>query len=267
MDLAETISNFSTTSDLTYRFFPGNGPLLVFIHGVLDRGRSFYRMKSRLKDRAILVYDRRGYGESINLEIPYRSSIEESISDLNSLLSELPAILIGHSYGAVIALGGAISLDNILGCVIYEPPLSWLPWWTTLNGASAGIAVDTDPHDAVDIFMSNSLGKDRWSRLNPNIKDELYSQGETLIAELTNLRQKAPFDPDRILLPMVLSYGSESTQRQKRGIEYLSEHILNSRQVEILGAKHNAHMTHYKDFANMIESSINYILGWHDEND
>jgi pimeloyl-ACP methyl ester carboxylesterase len=254
------IDSFRTESDLTYSFYPGEEPILVFIHGVMDRGRSFLRVKSRLKSRAILIYDRRGYGSSRNLNQPFNSTVEDSIFDLSQLISNYKVILIGHSYGAVISLGACLKLDNIIGAVIYEAPLSWLPWWATMNSPSSKIFTDQSPKEAVDNFMNNVLGPDRWKRVKPTLKEDLYQQGDVLIAELANLRTSQPFNINEITQPIILSFGSESTDRQKKGMRYLSENILNSQVVEILGAKHNAHMTHYKDFANMIESAISFIL-------
>ncbi len=259
------IEQYSTSTDLGYSFYGGSAPLVVFVHGVLDRGRSFLRIKSRLTDQAVLLYDRRGYGDSPVIDNLIHSdinTIQLALRDLEILLDGRQTILVGHSFGAVVSLKASLEIKNVLGCVIYEPPLSWLSWWVSPLVTAGQISQNTKPTEAVEMFMTNSLGQARWTKLSDKIKKDLYSRGEILIKELTDLRKEAPFDVDKITAPMVLACGSESNPRQKRGIEYLGEHILNSKTVEILGAKHNAHMTHYKDFANLIESSVSYICNW-----
>ena len=82
----------------------GQGPALVFIHGLLGFWRNFYSFSQALKrDYKILLYDQRGHGRSFHQE-PY--TVAKLAQDLKNLLDSLncrPAILAGHSLGAYVS--------------------------------------------------------------------------------------------------------------------------------------------------------------------
>ena len=81
--------------------------VVVLVHGVLDRGRSFRRVAEILAtDFRVLYYDRRGYAAAAD---PFALPVDADrhITDLLAVLDGRPATVVGHSFGGVIALGAA----------------------------------------------------------------------------------------------------------------------------------------------------------------
>lgn len=79
----------------------GAGKRAVCVHGSLSWGTFAFREQRPLaRTRALLLPDRRGYGSSPPTP---RADFEVDAADIAGLLSS-PADLVGHSYGAVVAL-------------------------------------------------------------------------------------------------------------------------------------------------------------------
>lgn len=82
----------------------GQGPPLVFIHGILGFWRNFYSIGQELKNNyTVILYDQRGHGRSFHQE-PY--TLKHLAGDLKELLNFLkyqPVTLIGHSLGAYVS--------------------------------------------------------------------------------------------------------------------------------------------------------------------
>ena len=83
-----------------------SGPLVVVIHGSMDRSAGMLKVARQLDDRAhVLRYDRRGYGRSCPHDGPY--GMHQQVDDLAALLADRAAVLVGHSYGGNVALATA----------------------------------------------------------------------------------------------------------------------------------------------------------------
>jgi len=62
-----------------------DGPLVVFVHGSLDRAGSFARVTRRLPELHTVAYDRRGYHRSGHL-LPVHDSLDGHVEDLLSVV-------------------------------------------------------------------------------------------------------------------------------------------------------------------------------------
>src|SRR5687768_1007595 len=80
------------------------GPIVVLVHGSMDRSGSWVRVARELRDRHTLRYDRRGYGRSLDVG---PGTMEEHIADLFDVIQGRVCVVAGHSYGAAIALAAA----------------------------------------------------------------------------------------------------------------------------------------------------------------
>jgi pimeloyl-ACP methyl ester carboxylesterase len=109
-------------------------PAVVLIAGRNDIALSWGPVLAALAGRAHAVaYDRAGLGDSdADAQIP---SAERSVADLSRLIDALdsgPCVVVGHSYGGLLALLLAASRpDQISGLVLVDPALpamvDWLP--------------------------------------------------------------------------------------------------------------------------------------------
>jgi len=103
-------------------FRVGAGPALVFVHGSISDHRDWKKVARILSARyTCILMDRRGRGHSRNLSAAY--SIENEYEDVAAVVASAGAgaCLVGHSFGAVCALGGA-ALCPVRRLVLYEPP-------------------------------------------------------------------------------------------------------------------------------------------------
>ncbi|MHB1788094.1 MAG: alpha/beta fold hydrolase [Acidimicrobiales bacterium] len=103
-------------------------PVVVLVHGALDRAASFARVRRRLVDLPVVTYDRRGYHRSRrDGEAP--AVITDHVEDLLEVIGGRPAVVVGHSLGGVLALMAACrpgGPDPVVSVAAYEPPLPWL---------------------------------------------------------------------------------------------------------------------------------------------
>lgn len=240
-------------------------PLLVLVHGSLDRAGSFARVLRRLRDLHTLVYDRRGYHRSRDL-LPVHATLGGHVDDLLGVIDDRPAVVVGHSYGGIIALDAALRPGGpgpILAIAAYEPPLPWLASRSETPGAS-GRPVDRrgpeetgDPAERAERFFRRMVGDSAWERLPEAAKADRRADGPALAAEMDAIRvTEAPFDVAALHRPHHLRSGGNSLPRHREAVEWLVAHTPAARLVEIAGAGHGAHLTHPDAFAAMARETV-----------
>jgi pimeloyl-ACP methyl ester carboxylesterase len=104
---------------------PANGPPLVMFHGVGRRGIDFLPIVPALATRwHLLLIDHRGHGGSGRAPGWYRVSdhVEDALTVLNWL--GRPAVLFGHSLGALVTAGTAAARPELVRAVVLEDPPS-----------------------------------------------------------------------------------------------------------------------------------------------
>ncbi|MFJ6675589.1 alpha/beta fold hydrolase [Actinosynnema sp. NPDC091369] len=104
---------------------PADVPPAVFLHGVLSWGSDetygFGHQRPLGAHRRLLLVDRRGHGESPDLDGPHRTDYEVDAADAVALLAG-GAHLVGHSYGAVAAmLAAATGPDLVRSLCLIQP--------------------------------------------------------------------------------------------------------------------------------------------------
>lgn len=107
----------------------GSGPPLVLVHGSFSDHRTNWELVSpRLAERfSVVAIARRGRGETDATEWHGVLDEAEDVAAVLAVLDE-PAFLLGHSYGAHVALAAALERsDRIAKLVLYEPPRTNLP--------------------------------------------------------------------------------------------------------------------------------------------
>lgn len=103
---------------------PENGPPLVLLHGVLRGWTDWSPMLDVLATRWQLIgVDLRGHGQSDRT--PGNYLVVDYVRDIVGLLSQIadePAVLLGHSLGAMVALATAAEAPTAFRAVIAEDP-------------------------------------------------------------------------------------------------------------------------------------------------
>ena len=112
---------------INYAAGPAGGPPLVLLHGVTGRWQTWLSVMPDLAVRwRLFALDLRGHGRSGRAAGAYR--IMEYAADVIALLRRQagePAVLVGHSLGAIIAIAVAAEApDAVRAVVLEDPPLA-----------------------------------------------------------------------------------------------------------------------------------------------
>ena len=245
---------------------PADAPVVVLIHGAMDRSASFGRSARLLADLPVIRYDRRGYGHSTDLGV---GDLDLHVADVVTVLARRPAILVGHSIGGVIALAAAQREPALVMSIgAWEAPMPWAPWWpkSSAGGAALGAVPQTgtagspgsdlseaQAGDAAERFMRKMIGDDRWGRLPPGTRAARRAEGRALVADVGSLRREtAPYDATALAQPVVAGCGSESVPYHRRAATELAATVVRAELMVVEGASHGAHLSHPRDFAGFV---------------
>lgn len=102
----------------------GDGPPLVLVHGAGVVANNWVTVLPGLtKHFTVYAMERRGRGESGDNQ-PY--AIEREVEDIAALVDSIgqPVGLLGHSFGANLALEAGLLTNNVHKLLLYEPPLN-----------------------------------------------------------------------------------------------------------------------------------------------
>lgn len=233
---------------------PGPGPLVVLVHGSMDRSTSFGRTSRLLTDLHVVAYDRLGYGHS-PADHPHQT-LAGHVADLLAVADGRPCAVVGHSYGGDVALMAAIERPDVVVAVgAFEAPMPWAPWWPTESAGGAAVAAPT-PEDAAEAFMLKVVGERIWTRLPRATREARRAEGATLLAEMRSIRDQAPFDPAAVAVPVVAGCGTASERRHQESAARLVEAVADAELHPIEGAGHGAHMSHPADFAAFVRRVV-----------
>jgi pimeloyl-ACP methyl ester carboxylesterase len=246
-DVATSRVIWSTTSG------DEGAPLVALVHGSMDRSAGVLRLSRRLDARfRVLRYDRRGYGRSSAAPGPW--TVAANVDDLERLVEghlvdDGRAVIVGHSFGGVVALGLAARRPDLVEAVaVYEMPLSWLDWWPRDSAGAAAMAA-ADPGAAAEAFMRRLVGDDVWERLPAARRDDRRREGAAMVSELADLRRCAPWEPARVGAPVLVLVGEHARPHHRRAFDHLGEILPQVRRRTVDGAGHAGPHTHPDDVA------------------
>jgi pimeloyl-ACP methyl ester carboxylesterase len=235
-----------------------HAPLVVLVHGSMDRSAAFARCRRHLRDLHVVVYDRRGYGRSAGLGAP---DIDGHADDLIAVIDGRPCVVVGHSIGGLFALVAAQRAAPPIRAVgAFETPMPWVGWWPadSAGGAATIGAGGGDPAAVAERFMRRMIGDERWEGLPEGTKEARRVEGAALLAELVSMRSgRAAYDIGEIRVPVVAGRGSESRPHHIRTAETLAE-LAGQRggAFVVEGAGHGAHVSHPEQFAAFVRLAV-----------
>ncbi|MGC4851809.1 alpha/beta fold hydrolase [Micromonospora sp. DT4] len=228
---------------------------MLYVHGTLDSSASFIRGSRRyLPQWRSLAYDRRGWGHSRRAGHA-TCGLGRHVADLQDILARhQPDIVVGHSYGGLVALNALWQSPALAGAlVVYEPPIRWLPWWPDLAPWEALVreADVEDPTEAVRRLRTAVLGREvtrGTGRPDADIED-----GRALLAEMSDAElNTVGFEPLTFGVPTVAAAGVNSLEHDRRTTRGLAELILRGVYVELPRAAHIAHITDPEAFFGLV---------------
>lgn len=170
----------------------GDGPSLIFVHGMCGDARVWADQVHSLSDRfRCTTYDRRGHTRSPRTETT--ETVELHADDLVGLITALdlaPTIVVGSSGGARVALDLIRRYPHLVrGAVLSEPPVGALApeLFPAMIGEVAPAvkhAADTEgPRAAVDAFFA-AICPGLWSQIDDSLKDRYRDNAPLLFADL-----------------------------------------------------------------------------------
>jgi 3-oxoadipate enol-lactonase len=170
----------------------GDGPSLLFVHGMCGDCRVWTDQVNRLADRfRCTTYDRRGHTRSPRTDAP--ETVELHADDLAGLITALdvaPTIVVGSSGGARVTLDLIRRYPHLVrGAVLSEPPVGALApdLFSSMIGDVAPAvqhAAETHgPRAAVDAFFA-AICPGLWFRIDDSQKDRYRDNAPMLFVDL-----------------------------------------------------------------------------------
>ena len=225
----------------------GDGPPLVLVHGAGSARWSFDAVRPHLEPRfTVIAIDRRGRGDSTDGR---EYALERECEDVAAVVRDAGAgaLLVGHSYGGLVAAGAAQLLD-LPRLALYEPAMGGglttgetIERWERMIEAGDGEAVVREFYrdiagygeDAIDELARGPVWEAR-TRIVPTVPRELR-------AELAHR-----FDPDALAaltMPVLLLLGTESPDWAVRSVRAYADAIPGAELSMLEGQGHSANMT------------------------
>jgi pimeloyl-ACP methyl ester carboxylesterase len=224
----------------------------------MDRSTSFTPVVQALAGLAVLTYDRRGYARSADAQPP-ATTVADHVADLTALLDGRTAVVVGHSYGADVALAAALAGDADIAAVgAFEPPTPWLPGWATPGAESL---ISGEPAATAERFFRHLVGDEAWDRLPERTRQARRAEGRALLSDVESItRPPGPWQPDDLRrlaerIPVLLGCGRQSWRHQRESAEGLST-ATGIPTTWIDGAGHGAHISHPAEFAAWVRSVV-----------
>lgn len=241
-------------------------PTVVLVHGAMDRAASFGRTMRRLGDVDVIAYDRRGYAGS-----PVRGEgrIADHAEDLATVIDWAgrgPVTVVGHSLGGTVAVALASGRpDLVRSLMAFESPFPLLDdSFDEVGGGAVAIGLRDGAAAGAEHFYRLMVGDQVWSRLRDRDRAARRAEGEALMSELIDLRDRSrAVDPRGIGVPVLVGSGGLSGARLRASAEQLHAALPGSGRLVIDTAGHGAHLTHPDEFARCCRVAAD-PAGWHD---
>lgn len=231
---------------------PSGAPPLVLLHATLSTSRQLVALGSALASAGpVLLLDRRGSGDS-RLAVPVPLNVATHVDDLEDVLDAeaiRAAVLVGHSFGGVVALEAAARLvGRVAAVVAWEAPYAAVAD-TATREALESVALATvraglggGPAAAAETFMNAVAGRDAWAAMPARTRSFLEDEGGGAIADV-GLVGLDPAMLDGIRAPVGLLTGDASEPFYAAIADALAVRIPHARRVRLAGLRHPAPIT------------------------
>lgn len=269
------------------------GPVVIFVHGGLDRGASFGRTALRLPELGLVTYDRRGYRGSrgagaarlpVHVEDliriagayagpappPPAGQPSAAVPPAGQPSADVPpakaagrVVAVGHSVGATLVLwAGVAAPRRFAALAAYEPSMPWLGFHRTAaptagDGRPVGPAPDADPAEEAERFFRRMVGNAAWERLGDQERASRRADGPALLEDLRGIRVPAPFDVTALRVPTVVAAGGPaSLEHHRQTVAWLADHVAAVQASDVREAGHGAHLSHPDAFAALVRLAV-----------
>ncbi|AGB38742.1 alpha/beta fold hydrolase [Natronococcus occultus] len=226
----------------------GSGPPLVLVHGSTATHTAWEPVRPAFAEQfTVYAMDRRGLGESEDAD---EYALEREAEDVTALVESLaaPAVLFGHSYGALVSLEAALRTDGLRVLVLYEPvfPVGDDELYAEALLAEMGTLHDEGASEELLVVFLEEIVELPPAEIDALRSDAswpaLVETSRTLYRE-TATEHEYEFDPSRVgelPTPTVLVTGTESPTDFRAPTAALDEALPDSRVVTLDERGHDA---------------------------
>ena len=220
----------------------GQGPSMVFVHGMCGDGRVWDDQVSRLSDRfRCTTYDRRGHTRSPRTDVA--ETVDLHADDLAALITTLdlaPTIVVGSSGGARVSLDLIRRYPQLVrGAVLSEPPVgAFAPdlfpdFIAEVAPPVKRAAENQGPRAAVDAFFT-AVCPGLWSQIDEPRKDRYRDNASMLFADLGMPGYEiAHDDVASINVPTLVVAGTTSHAALRTAAQTLANWLPDARYLEL----------------------------------
>lgn len=245
----------------------GSGTPVLLLHATLSTGAQLRPLARALVAGGgleVIAVDRRGSGES-RLDLARPLDVATHVADLAAILDaggHPAAILVGHSFGGVVALEFAARLPaRALAVVAYEPPYGAVADAAT-KSVLASLATATEeagrrdgPAAAAETFLRAVAGDAAWEALPKRSRRFLAGEGGGAVADVS-LRGLDPDGLRSIVAPVTLITGDASEPFYVPIADALAARIGTARRVRLPGLRHPAPIMDPEPIAAAIRAAL-----------
>lgn len=251
----------------------GHGTPVILLHSAGASHRQWRALVSQLAPRyRLLVPDLPGHGETRGLPDAARRSREDVAGVVAALAGQAgqPFHLVGHSYGAAVALKLALGWqDRLFSLTLAEPSTFELlreageetAWREIESIARRHVALANlgDLDGAADVFMGYWIGTEAWRAMPPQRRAAVRATMPAIADGWPDVyRPQAPLaDYGNLTVPTLLLRAQYTTHAAARVVELLHGTLPNHRLVEIAGAGHMAPLTHPEQVNAAVAAHLN----------
>jgi pimeloyl-ACP methyl ester carboxylesterase len=239
----------------------GSGPGVVCLHAnSSNSGQWRVLMESLAGKFHVLAADLSGSGQSAAWPADHVLTLRDEVAFLEPVFARAgdPYVLVGHSYGAAVALIAAVSQpDRVRALALYEPVLFSLvdaesPPPNDADGirnavAEAVAAIDAgNPARAAEHFIDFWMGRGAWARMPESrkapIARSIVSLRQWAAALLNEPTPLAAFS--QLTVPILFMTGRESPAASRGVARLLTRALPRIEVVEFNGVGHMGPITH-----------------------
>jgi pimeloyl-ACP methyl ester carboxylesterase len=204
----------------------GTGPPILLVHGSLSDHATFDPLIAELHDMACFAMDRRGFGSSGD---GGDYSIEREFEDVAAVVDAIATraedlvTVLGHSYGAGCAMGGAGLTGNVRTLLLYEPGLGLAYQPGTIDAIEEKLATGR-ADDAIEMVLVDIVGvsPDELASFRSSPRWPVFVAGVPLVVREARVEHGWVYEPgmfDGITAPALFLAGSESPEPLREATE------------------------------------------------
>ena len=245
----------------------GNGPAVLLGHCSSASHKEWLPLIESLKsDWQVLAPDFIGYGQSEPWPAAQPFTIDADVQVLLALAKKVKGKLhlVGHSYGAALALEAARSLGPRVKSLVLVEPVSFhllrqegRPEWSeveTLGLAVLGAVAEGNDRAAAKSFMTYWLGRLRWWLAPEKFKSTIAATIPKVALEFGIVveAQATLKDYAEITAPTLLIAGGRTRAPTRAVIDLLAASLPNATVSILKGAGHMSPFTHPAELNRLI---------------